>query len=112
MKEKKNGVIGCFRCQYRATGGFPSMNIMKIPEHGTLSLYIVLSSVMGCLTYAEKSDIHLMYDLVNVTAGIRYECVKRAILIDECRTTEFFSRYATNFVEKVLSTAPGTKRVS
>ncbi|GFV86489.1 hypothetical protein TNCV_2156821 [Trichonephila clavipes] len=40
-----------------------------------------------------------------VTAEMRYECITRSFLIDECRFTEFFSGYIVN-VKHVRSTSP------
>ncbi|GFT55276.1 hypothetical protein TNCV_4611481 [Trichonephila clavipes] len=41
-----------------------------------------------------------------VMAELRYEGIRRAFLIDECRIAEFFSRYIIIFVKHVLSTSP------
>jgi hypothetical protein len=40
-----------------------------------------------------------------VTAELRYECIARSILIDECRIVEFFNGYIVNFVKQVRSTS-------
>ncbi|GFX98566.1 hypothetical protein TNCV_1501441 [Trichonephila clavipes] len=40
-----------------------------------------------------------------VTAELRYECVTRSFLIDDCRITEFFRGYIVNFGKHVRSTS-------
>ncbi|GFW06123.1 uncharacterized protein TNCV_4479151 [Trichonephila clavipes] len=37
---------------------------------------------------------------------LRYECITRSFLIDECRITEFFSGYIVNFMKHIHSTSP------
>ncbi len=46
-----------------------------------------------------------------VTAELRYECITRSLLIDECRITEFFSGYIVNLVKQFRSTSPDMKLV-
>ncbi|GFV43960.1 hypothetical protein TNCV_492851 [Trichonephila clavipes] len=41
-----------------------------------------------------------------VTAELRYECIMRSFLIDECRITEVFNGYIVNFVKHIPSTSP------
>lgn len=66
---------------------------------------------MGDFTYAEKSDMHLMYGRANGNTELHYECIRSAFLIDECRTTGFLNGYIANFVKEILSTSPDTRRV-
>ncbi|GFT38448.1 hypothetical protein TNCV_1195771 [Trichonephila clavipes] len=40
-----------------------------------------------------------------VTSLLRYECIMRSFLIDECRITELFSGCIVNFVKHVRSTS-------
>ncbi|GFW65607.1 hypothetical protein TNCV_3550301 [Trichonephila clavipes] len=41
-----------------------------------------------------------------IMVELRYECITRSFLIDECRITEFFSSYIVNFTKQVPSTSP------
>ncbi|GFY13523.1 hypothetical protein TNCV_4958931 [Trichonephila clavipes] len=41
-----------------------------------------------------------------VMAELRYECITRSFLIDECRITEYVRDYIVNFVEQVHYTSP------
>ncbi|GFX18010.1 hypothetical protein TNCV_1576891 [Trichonephila clavipes] len=43
-----------------------------------------------------------------ITVELRYECITRSFLIDECRNTEIFSGYIVNLVKHVRSTSPTT----
>ncbi|GFX73949.1 hypothetical protein TNCV_397601 [Trichonephila clavipes] len=47
-----------------------------------------------------------MYGHVNGNGELRYECIPRSFLIDECRITELFSDYIVNFVKHVHSMSP------
>jgi hypothetical protein len=46
-----------------------------------------------------------------VTAELRYECITRNFVIDECRIIEFFSGYIVNLVKQVRSTSSDMKLV-
>ncbi|GFV11379.1 hypothetical protein TNCV_3923281 [Trichonephila clavipes] len=50
--------------------------------------------MLGNFTYAEKAGMHYV-KMIN--AELRYKCITRSFLIDECRIKEFFSGYIVNF---------------
>ncbi|GFV67056.1 hypothetical protein TNCV_357401 [Trichonephila clavipes] len=47
-----------------------------------------------------------------VAAELRYECITRSFLIDECRITEFYSGCVVNSMKHVRSTSPSMMLVN
>ncbi|GFS84362.1 hypothetical protein TNCV_4605741 [Trichonephila clavipes] len=62
---------------------------------------------MGNFTYVLKKQTRITCTAMQmVIAELRYECITRSFLIDECRITEFFNGYIVSFVKHVCSTSP------
>ena len=64
---------------------------------------------MGDYVYAEKADMHCMYGLANGSSGAALQIYPSQF--DECRITEFFSRYIVSLVKEIRSTSPDVKMV-